>query len=158
MSGAFYEGESNLLTPQAFAFVLEAELKRAVRSQNYVTLVVVEATYEQKGMTMVVDESTLHDLARVFGKEIRETDFLGRTESGTLAVSLWDADIDHSAKVIDRVVSRIENYDFRITIQIAVRAACCPTHAVDVDSLKRQAARRPVVSWRAVSRSFRQEN
>ena len=32
MSRAFYEEGSKLLTPTAFEFVLEAELKRAVRS------------------------------------------------------------------------------------------------------------------------------
>ena len=37
-SSSFYEEGSNVLTPGAFEFVLDAELKRAVRSQNYLTL------------------------------------------------------------------------------------------------------------------------
>ena len=40
----FYEENSRLLTPGAFEFVLDSELKRAVRSQNYLTLVTVEAS------------------------------------------------------------------------------------------------------------------
>ena len=34
-SSSFYEEGSKLLTPGAFEFVLDSELKRAVRSQNY---------------------------------------------------------------------------------------------------------------------------
>ena len=33
-------------------------------------------------------------------------------------------------------------------MRIAVGAACYPTHAVDADSLKRQALSRPIVNWR----------
>jgi hypothetical protein len=46
-------------------------------------------------------------------------------------------------------VSRIENYEFPTALRIAVGAACYPTHAVDADSLKRQALSRPIVNWRA---------
>ena len=42
-SSSFYEEGSKVLTPGAFEFVLDSELKRAVRSQNFLTLVVVEA-------------------------------------------------------------------------------------------------------------------
>ena len=43
MTGSsFYEEGSRLLTPGAFEFVLDSELKRAVRSQNFLTLLVVE--------------------------------------------------------------------------------------------------------------------
>jgi hypothetical protein len=50
--------------------------------------------------------------------------------------------------VISRLVSRIENYEFPTQMRIAVGAACYPTHAVDADSLKRQALSRPIVNWR----------
>ena len=42
-SSSFYEEGSKLLTSGAFQFVLDRELKRAVRSQNFLTLVAVEA-------------------------------------------------------------------------------------------------------------------
>ena len=44
MSDPFFEEGSRLLTPAAFEFVLDGELKRAVRSQNFLTLVVFDAT------------------------------------------------------------------------------------------------------------------
>ena len=144
----FYEEGSKLLTPSAFEFVLESELKRAVRSQNYLTLVTVEASREWEGMTVTADEGTLKQVAQLIGREVRDTDLLGHTDMGTLAVVLLDADFEHSERVINRVVSRIENYAFPSPMRIAVGAACYPTHAVDAESLKRQALLRPIVNWR----------
>jgi len=147
-SSSFYEEGSNLLTPGAFEFVLDSELKRAVRSQNFLTLVVVEASREWDGMMVTADDGTVHEVAQLIGREVRDTDIIGHTGRGTLALVLLDADFDHSARVIERVISRIENYEFPTAMRIAVGAACYPTHAVDADSLKRQAMSRPIVNWR----------
>ena len=144
----FYEENSKLLTPGAFEFVLDSELKRAVRSQNYLTLVTVEASREWEGMTMTADDGTLHEVAQLIGREVRDTDLIGHTDRGTLALVLLDADFEHSERVINRLLSRIENYEFPSQMRIAVGAACYPTHAVDADSLKRQALSRPIVNWR----------
>lgn len=150
MTSSFYEEGSKLLTPTAFDFVLEGELKRAVRSQNFLTLVVVEARREWEGMMVTADDGTLQEVAQIIGREIRDTDLMGRTDKGMLSLVLIDADYQHSTRVIDRLVSRIEHYEFPTALRIAVGAACYPTHAVDADSLKRQAISHPIVHWRAV--------
>jgi hypothetical protein len=147
-SSSFYEEGSKLLTPGAFEFVLDSELKRAVRSQNFLTLVVVEAAREWEGMTVSADDGTVHQVAQIIGKEVRDTDLIGHTDKGVLALVLLDADFEHSTRVIDRLVARIENYEFPNALRIAVGAACYPTHAVDALSLKRQAMSRPLVNWR----------
>ncbi len=141
-SGAFCEEGSNLLTAGAFEFVLGSELGRALRSQNFFTLVVVETSREWEGITVTADDGTVQTVAQLIGKEIRETDLLGRLDQGALGLVLIDADFEHSARVIDRVIARLEGYG------ITVGAACCPTHALDVESLKRQALTRPIASWR----------
>jgi GGDEF domain-containing protein len=148
MSDPFFEEGSRLLTPNAFEFVLDGELKRAVRSQNFLTLVVLEAKREWEGLMVTADDGTVEEVAQIVGREIRDTDLLGHTEKGTLSLVLLDADYDNSARVIDRLVQRIDNYDFPTPLRISVGAACYPTHAVDSPSLKRQAVSRPVVSWR----------
>jgi GGDEF domain-containing protein len=158
MTSSFYEEGSKLLTPSAFEFVLDSELKRAVRSQNFLTLVVVEASREWEGMTMTADDGTVQEVAQIIGREVRDTDLLGHTDKGTLALVLLDTDFDHSAKVIDRLVSRIENYEFPTAVRIAVGAACYPTHAVDAQTLKRQAISHPVVNWRGGIRSSADQN
>jgi GGDEF domain-containing protein len=157
-SSPFYEEGSKVLTPGAFDFVLDSELKRAVRSQNYLTLVVLEASREWEGMMMTADDGTVQAVASLVGREIRDTDLLGHTERGTLALVLLDSDFENSTRVIDRLVSRIENYEFPTALRIAVGAACYPTHAVDAESLKRQALSRPIVNWRGGIRSSVDQN
>ncbi len=147
-SNAFYEDDSKLLTPGAFEFVLDSEMKRAVRSQNFLTLVIVEASREWEGMTVTADDGTVHEVADIIGGQVRDTDLIGHTDTGRLALVLVDADFDHSARVIDRLVSRIGEYEFPTPLRIAVGAACYPTHAVDADSLKQQALSHPLVNWR----------
>jgi hypothetical protein len=148
MNDPFYEDDSKLLTPGAFEFVFDSELKRAVRSQNFLTLVTVEATREWEGLTVTADEGTLQEVAQIIGKEVRDTDLIGHADKGTLALILLDSNFDHSTRVIDRLISRIENYGFPTPLRIAVGAACYPTHAVDADSLKRQALSHPIANWR----------
>ena len=150
MSGEqFFEEEgSRVLTPQAFGFVLDGELRRAVRSQNFLTLVVLETRREWEGLEVTADAGTMDAVAQVVGREVRDTDLLGKTDGGTLSLVLLDADYDNSACVIDRLVSRIDSYEFPTPLRISVGAACYPTHAVDADSLRQQAASRPIASWR----------
>ena len=148
MSDQFFEQGSRLLTPNAFDFVLDGELKRAVRSQNFLTLVVLEARREWDGMMVTADEGTVGDVAQIVGHEVRDTDLIAVSENGTLSLVLLDADFDNSTKVIDRVVQRIDDYDFPTPLRISLGAACYPTHAIDAESLKQQALSRPVVSWR----------
>jgi hypothetical protein len=157
-SSSFYEEGSKLLTPGAFEFVLDSELKRAVRSQNFLTLVLLEASREWEGMMVTADDGTVHEVANLIGREVRDTDLLGHTGRGTLALVLLDADFEHSTRVIDRLVSRIENYEFATALRIAVGAACYPTHAVDAETLKRQAMSRPIVNWRGGVRSSADQN
>jgi GGDEF domain-containing protein len=144
----FFEGSSNLLTAGAFEFVLDSELKRAVRSQSYLTLVTVEASRDSDGQTAAADDGTLLEVAQLIGRELRDSDLIGHTGRGTLSLVLLDADREHADRVINRLVSRLDGHAFAAPLRIAVGAACYPTHAVDAGSLKREALARPVVKWR----------
>ena len=104
MSDTFFdEQDSRLLTPRAFDSVLDGELKRAVRAQNFLTLVVLETKREWEGMSVTADNGTVDEIAQLVGREVRDTDPLSRTEAGTLSLVLLDADIDNSSTVIDRL-------------------------------------------------------
>lgn len=151
MSDPFFEEGSRLLTPNAFEFVLDGELKRAVRSQNFLTLVTLETNREWDGMSVTADEGTVEEVAEIVRHEVRDTDVLGYTNQGQLSLVLLDADFNNSTKVIDRLVQRMDHYDFPSPLRISVGAACYPTHAVDAESLKRQAVSHPVVNWRKKS-------
>jgi hypothetical protein len=75
---------------------------------------------------------------------VRETDLLSQSAGGQLSVVLLDADLQNSMRVVDRLMSRFEHYEFRTPLAIEVGAACCPTHGADADSLRRAAGTRPV--------------
>jgi len=148
MSQPPFEPQSHLLAPNAFEFVLDGELKRAVRSQNYLTLVTLEASREWDGMTVTADQGTVEEMAQIVRNEIRDTDLLGCTATGTLSLVLLDADLENSTRVIERLVQRMDHYDFPTLMRVSVGAACYPTDAVDAESLKRQASSHSIVNWR----------
>ena len=142
-SDPFLEEDSRVLTPEAFDFVLTNELKRAVRSQNFLTLLVVEPT--PKPASPPVDRTrAVRQVARLVSREVRETDLLSQTGEGRLSVVLLDADMQNSLRVIDRLMSRFDHYQFPTPLTIEVGAACCPTHGADAESLRRAAEARPV--------------
>jgi hypothetical protein len=158
MTQPFRDPGSKILTPEAFQFALESELKRAVRLQSYLTLVMLEAQREWEGLMVTADDGTVNEVAEVIGREVRDTDLIGLAENGTLAVLFLDTNFDYSTAVIERLAPRIESYDFRSSLRISVSAACYPTHAVDAPSLKRQALSHPIVNWRSGIRSSAEHN
>jgi hypothetical protein len=148
---AFYDEDFRVLTPEAFEFVFANELKRAMRSQNFVTLLVMEASPDAAG----ANGDPLPHVTRIVSHEVRETDLLTRTADG-VSIVLLDADMNNTMRVIDRLMSRVDHYDFPVPVSITVGAASCPTHGTDVDTLRRAAAARRVVSRRARRRATNQ--
>ena len=122
---------SDVLTPETFDFVLTNELKRAARSQNFVTLVLMEPRSGERS-------EAIRDIAALVSRELRETDLLA-TDDTTVSMVLLDADVQNSSRVIERVVSQLQHYQFTAPVDIEIGAACCPTHGADVETLKRVA-------------------
>jgi hypothetical protein len=148
---SFREKDTALLTPGAFAVVLDSELKRAARAQNYVTLVTLETSREWQGMAVPVDRGVVQEVAQIISHEIRDTDVIGHTDEGVLALVLLDSDFEHSTSVVDRLLSMMADHEFPAALRITVGAACCPTNAVDAASLKREAMLHPIMNWRGKS-------
>jgi len=139
----FLEEDFRVLTPEAFEFVLTNELKRAMRSQNFVTLVVIEPAIKGVAPADARDRA-VREVARLISRDVRETDLLSHTACGQLSVVLLDADLESSLRVIDRLMARLDHYEFAQPLSFEVGAACCPTHGVDAESLRRAAEARPV--------------
>ena len=132
-----------MLTPEAFDFVLNNELKRAIRSQNFLTLLLLEPTPQPEAAASPQMHDSVRAIARLVSREVRETDLLAHT-AGRLSVVLLDADLQNSMRVVDRLMARLEHYEFATPLAIAMGAACCPTHGADAESLRRAAEARPV--------------
>lgn len=134
------------LPPEVFDFVVNNELKRAIRSQNFLTLLVVDPTPR----TAEGQRTQLaRELARVIGRVVRETDILSPGIDGQLSLVLLDADFDSSMRVVDRLMAWVEHYEFRTPATFSIGAASCPTHGVDLATLRSAAAARPIQSRRA---------
>ncbi len=140
---SFLEEDFRVLTPEAFEFVFNNELKRAVRSQNFLTLLLVEPT-TRAPTDSAGPGDVVRDIARLVRREVRETDLIARTEEGRLSIVLLDADLQNTMRVVDRLLARLEHYEFPTPLAIEVGAACCPTHGADAESLRRAAEERPV--------------
>jgi PleD family two-component response regulator len=120
-----------LVTPEIFEFVLANELKRALRSQNFLTLALIHPRDGEP-------DAAVREIASLVTRELRETDLLA-TGAGVVSLVLLDADLQSAMRVIERVMARLEHYQFTVPLHIEVGAACCPTHGADVDTLRRVA-------------------
>src|SRR6476660_6051388 len=129
------------LPPEVFDFVVKNELKRAIRSQNFLTLLVVDPTPRTAEGQRI---ELARELAQVIGRVVRETDILSPGSDGRLSVVLLDADFDNSMQVVDRLMTWVEHYECRTPASFAIGAATSPTHGVDLTSLRSAAAARPV--------------
>jgi hypothetical protein len=139
----FLDEDYRVLTSEAFEFVLNNELKRAVRSQNFLTLVHMEPTV--RGETPGNGErEAVHEIARLISRDVRETDLLAHTGEGCLSIVLLDANLQNSIGVIDRLMARLDNYEFPQPLSIQIGAACCPTHGADSEALRRAVAAHPI--------------
>lgn len=122
------------MNTETFDVVLMNELKRAQRSQNFVTLVQMEPRAGAPA-------DAVGEIARLVGCELRETDMLA-IDATKVSMVLLDTDLQTSHRVIERVMARLEHYQFTTPVAIEVGAACCPTHGADLDTLTRVASKR----------------
>ena len=141
-SDPFLHEDFRVLTPEAFDFVLNNELKRAVRSQNFLTLLLVAPTLTDR--ERVPQGEVVGEVARLVSREVRETDLLSQTTDGQLSVVLLDSDLHNSMQVVDRLLARFQHYEFETPVVVEVGAATCPTHGADAETLRRAAEAHPV--------------
>jgi hypothetical protein len=143
-----FRSNSRLLAPTAFKFVLNRELRRAMRSSSRLSLVVIETTRSLDGVTVSADEPTIREVAQLVNDEMRDHDLFGFADEGTLSLVLRGTDYSRSVRVVDRLLSRLETHQFATPIQIALGAACYPMHAMGAESLKRWALAHPIACCR----------
>ena len=137
----FVDEAHRVLTPEAFEFMLNNELQRAVRSQNYLTLLVIEPITDSRGQSVTPD--VVREVAGVVSRAIRETDLLAEMPAGQVSIVLLDADLQSSTTVVDRLATRLNHYAFSSRITFEMAAACCPTDGADLETLRRVAETDP---------------
>ena len=135
----FHDAAPGLLTHEAFSFIVDHLLKHALRTQEFLTLVVFVAERESQGAIVTADEWIVRGLARIIRVAVRETDLLGRTADGMLSLMLAGIDTERATKVIHRLNEQLKRYGAASATQWSIGVASCPTHAIRVDDLMRYA-------------------
>jgi GGDEF domain-containing protein len=135
----FHDAAPGLLTHEAFSFIVDHLLKHALRTQEFLTLVVFVAERESQGAIVTADEWIVRGLARIIRVAVRETDLLGRTADGMLSLMLAGIDTERATKVIHRLNEQLKRYGAASATKWSIGLASCPTHAIRVDDLLRYA-------------------
>ena len=123
--------DTRIVEENLFRFLIQLEIMRAIRYQNYVTLLLMEP---DQG---VEDNSKLTDLAEILHEEIRGTDIIGRLDRTRFGAILLHADLKSAYLASARIHSRTKDYfsGNNNGFTISIGGACCPSNSTDSGGL-----------------------
>lgn len=156
--------ESSNLDPRApivdaetFMLVLELELRRAIRLQYYVSLLVLQADFEPTAD--LPDRAVFYrEVAEVVRDQIRSTDVVSLMPSSPrLEVLLVSTYLDNLPAIIERIATaataRAAEVEGTARMTLSIGGACFPTTARErtelfhqAESLSREARAEPIMA------------
>ena len=119
-----------------FSRLLELELKRSLRYQSFISILLVEAhaggTEDGENHPLVSGK-----LALLIGEQLRETDLIGTYNENVLSVVLLHSDKTMAHRVAQRLGILMSQYFGTSTSQghFSIGGACFPSNATDLSSL-----------------------
>jgi diguanylate cyclase (GGDEF)-like protein len=131
-----------ILNRDLFHFVLDIEVKRSRRYQNFLCLMLFKIKqFSQEG-----DRGGMQACCRKLGdllmEETRESDIIGSLELDKLVVLLPYADMKAGAHVKSRFEDTLKYYDFKSKgIEIMIDQVCFPINGSDTTDLIKRASR-----------------
>jgi GGDEF domain-containing protein len=129
-----------ILNQDLFLFLLDIEVKRARRYQNFLCLMffkIKQFSQEDNGGGLEACYQTLRDLLI---EELRESDIIGSLELDRLVVLLPYADVKAGTYVQSRFEDALKYYDFKNRgYEIMIDQVCFPIHGTDTVDLIRKA-------------------
>ena len=133
------EAFGRILNRPLFLFILDIEVKRARRYQNFLCLVLFKIKqFSQKGNGEDL-KVCYRVLSHLLAEEMRESDIIGSLESDKVVALLPYADMRAGALVKSRFDDALKYYDFRNKgIEIMIDQVCFPVNGSDtMDLIKR---------------------
>jgi GGDEF domain-containing protein len=133
-----------LSNSDAFFSLLELELKRGLRYQNFISILLIEVNPPFRRGGSLNEENFLKKMVSLLTMQIRDTDLIGPTTPNRLAAVLLYSDKQSALKVADRLSSCMQDYfgadngGRRASLGFGI--ACFPTHATDSKCLLKFAA------------------
>ncbi len=127
----------NVLKRQGFLLLLDYEIKKAQRYQNYLSL--LSLTFEHLNSLREENSSvSLKTVGNLIKDELRETDVVGHSGTNRLMVMLPYADMAGAHKVRKRLKQILQDYRFdRKRLSVEISEVCFPTHGTTIDDLIR---------------------
>jgi GGDEF domain-containing protein len=133
------EAFGRILNRDLFLFILDIEVKRSRRYQNFLCLVLFKIKQSSQEGDREGLKTCYRTLSHLLVEEIRESDIIGSLELDKLAILLPYADVKAGAHVKSRFEDALKYYDFRSKgIDIMIDQVCFPINGSDtMDLIKR---------------------
>ena len=124
---------------QSFLFLLDLEIKKAQRYQNYLSL--LSFTFDYLNPYLPKNPGiSLKTMGNLLKDELRETDVIGQGGANRLLVMLPYSDMLGAQKVRRRLEQTLRDYGFGTRgFAIQIDEVCFPTHATSTEDLLRMA-------------------
>lgn len=131
-----------ILNRDLFLFILDNEVKRSRRYQNFLCLVLFKIKqFSQEGGREGL-KACYGTLSHLLMDEIRESDIIGSLELDKLVILLPYADVKAGARVKSRFEDALKYYDFKSKgIEVMIDHACFPVNGSDTMDLIKGALR-----------------
>ena len=124
--------ETGVLLPNVFNFLVEWEIKRSFRYQNFVTLLILEPDRQ-----LEYPPNTLNILVNLINQNIRGTDLIGRIGKTRFGILLLASDVDGAYIITSRILDHISNYIFSQEkgqhLTVSIGGACFPIHSTSTE-------------------------
>ncbi len=141
---SMFDRVTQTLEKEFFEYLLDLEVKKAVRYLYFFSLMILQGDKIPQGLTPAEEDTLLKRLATLVREEVRGTDTIGRIGYDKFFIMLDQADFQASFKVGERIKDRIRHYAFRVDghevmLTGSIGVACFPTHASDLETLVQRA-------------------
>lgn len=130
---------SLLSSKEIFGALLEIELKRSLRYQNYLALLLIEARMGSTASREPENSNSWSKMLALVRSVIRETDLIGVPEQNLLTIVLLNSDNRAASLVADRLSSWVSQC-LGAGGHLSIGGACFPTHATDLSGLYQSAS------------------
>jgi len=139
LMGEFRSSYGRVLDRDLFFFLLDLEVKRARRYQNFLCLMLLKIKPFSKNDVQGEKDAYGRILSDILAEETRDSDIIGSLEINHLAVLLPYADSKAGDHVKSRFENTLGNYDFKDKeFEVVFDQLCFPINGADtMDLIKR---------------------
>jgi hypothetical protein len=128
-----------ILSKDQILYLLDLEVKRGRRYQNFLSILILDLIALPKGDGGTDVETTYHMLTTLLMDEMRETDIFGALGENRLIVLLPYADLSAGELAKSRFETILEHYDFRSRgYKVKVHQVSFPTNGTDTADLMKK--------------------